>query len=251
MSKQTFDINKLRVASPCSVSWNSMTGSDQKRFCDSCQLNVYNFAEMTAEEVRNLIAESEGRICGRLYRRTDGTVLTKDCPVGFRVYRQRVARFAGAALATVLGLFSVSFAQKTDEKPADASQIKIVRMVSQENILSGTVIDQNGGVIPNAEITLRKGTEIIVSMRSDEKGVFSIPALIAGDYSLEIKALDFKTLIVENVKIGENEKSQIDVTLNVDPVGFMGIVELPVQVHFSSDGGTTTIKREMLDKFND
>ena len=49
------------------------------RHCTLCDLNVYNFAELTREEIRALLT-SEGRVCGRLYRRADGTLLTRDCP---------------------------------------------------------------------------------------------------------------------------------------------------------------------------
>src|SRR5262245_58525824 len=98
----------LRVASPCHVSWDAMTGTDRVRFCSSCQLNVYNFAAMTGDEVRSLIATSEGRVCGRMYRRTDGTLITRDCPVGLRAVRKRVRRMVGAAFAALLSLSSVA-----------------------------------------------------------------------------------------------------------------------------------------------
>jgi len=55
-------------------------------------LNVYNFAEMTRDEVRDLLARTEGRVCARLYRRADGTVLTRDCPTGLRALRRRGIR---------------------------------------------------------------------------------------------------------------------------------------------------------------
>ena len=131
MENQKFDINKLRVASPCSVGWDEMKGNERVRRCDSCELNIYNIAEMTKAEAGDLIANREGRLCIRLYKRADGTVLTKDCPVGFRAYQKRVARFAGATLATIIGLFSVSFGQKEDKNSGDASKVKIVRTVNQ------------------------------------------------------------------------------------------------------------------------
>ena len=127
MENQKFDINKLRVASPCSVGWETMTGDERVRHCRSCQLNVYNIAGRTSGEVKSLIENREGRLCIRLYKRTDGTVLTKDCPIGFRAYQKRIARFAGATLATVLGLFSISFGQKEDKNSDDTSKVKILR----------------------------------------------------------------------------------------------------------------------------
>src|SRR5687767_1276640 len=108
MTEPKFNIDNLRVAAPCPAAWENMAGDERARYCQSCQLTVYNFSEMSAREVYDLIAKSEGRICGRLYRRADGTVLTKDCPTGLRAYHKRVTRFAGAALAAILGLVSVS-----------------------------------------------------------------------------------------------------------------------------------------------
>ncbi len=96
-----FDIERLLVASPCSVAWEAMAGDERVRHCDSCRLNVYNTAEMTRAEVEAMVLGREGRLCVRMYRRADGTVLTKDCPVGLRAYARRVGRLATAAAGAV------------------------------------------------------------------------------------------------------------------------------------------------------
>ncbi|MEP7074215.1 MAG: hypothetical protein ABI878_00280 [Acidobacteriota bacterium] len=132
MSPQKFDVNSLRIASPCSVGWDTMSGDDRKRFCSSCELSVYNISELTEVEVTRLIRESKGRICMRLRRRADGTVITQDCPVGMRAVRKSVGVLAGATMAAILGLFSVSFGQKNDDQniTIDASKFKIARVDS-------------------------------------------------------------------------------------------------------------------------
>ena len=84
-----FDINSMKVASPCGVPWASMTGDERARHCGQCSMTVYNIAELTAAETERLIANSDGRLCIRLYRRADGTVMTKDCPTGLRAVRRR------------------------------------------------------------------------------------------------------------------------------------------------------------------
>src|SRR5262245_27890709 len=106
------NLDQIRVASPCPVGWETMTGDERVRFCSLCQLNVYNFAELTRIEAEELIRTTEGRICGRLYRRTDGTVITRDCPIGVRAIRRKVARVATAAFATIISLCSIAFGQK-------------------------------------------------------------------------------------------------------------------------------------------
>src|SRR5262245_1451782 len=92
-------LDDVRIASPCTASWDAMTGSETVRFCDQCRLSVYNLSAMTAAEAAALVERTEGRMCARLYRRADGTVITRDCPVGLRAAMRRAGRAAGAALA--------------------------------------------------------------------------------------------------------------------------------------------------------
>ena len=75
MKRQT-DVLNLRVASPCHVGWETMSGDDRVRFCDSCKLNVYDLAGLTTAEIKSLISKTEGGICGRLHCRADGTIIT-------------------------------------------------------------------------------------------------------------------------------------------------------------------------------
>src|ERR671916_798746 len=98
MDKDNDLLNRLRIASPCTVGWERMTGDERVRFCEQCNLHVYNISAMTEAEVASLIKSQEGRLCARLYRRADGTVLTRDCPVGLRALRRRMSKTAGAVL---------------------------------------------------------------------------------------------------------------------------------------------------------
>jgi hypothetical protein len=100
-------LNDLRIATPCRASWEAMRGDDRVRFCDSCSKQVYNVSGLTAEAAVALIRESEGRLCVRLYRRNDGTVLTADCPVGLRsALRRRLVRLATAGVVAFATLRS-------------------------------------------------------------------------------------------------------------------------------------------------
>src|SRR5262245_54731599 len=95
---QPFSLDLIDVASPCSAPWEEMPGSDTVRHCAQCGQNVYNLSGMTREEAQALVQGQEGRICVRFFRRTDGTLLTRDCPVGLRMLRRRLLRrLAGAA----------------------------------------------------------------------------------------------------------------------------------------------------------
>ena len=96
----------VRVAAPCKADWNQMMGDERVRFCGACSLNVYNLSAMTRSEAENLIARSEGRLCVKFYRRRDGSIITRDCPVGLRAIRRRVSYVAKAVCSMLFGLLA-------------------------------------------------------------------------------------------------------------------------------------------------
>ena len=96
----------VSVAAPCHESWDAMPGTDQVRSCERCQHKVYNLSEMSASEAESLIQSAEGRLCVRFYRRADGTVMTKDCPVGTTAIRQKRIAQATAGVAAAVGAAS-------------------------------------------------------------------------------------------------------------------------------------------------
>jgi hypothetical protein len=253
MKAKGFDVNSLRVASPCPVGWETMSGDQRVRHCGSCELNVYNISAMTSAEAERLIVNRGGRLCIRLYKRADGTVLTQDCPVGLRAYRKRVAKFAGAALTAVLGLFSVSFGQqKADGKVIDASKVKIAKTVTsnQESSLTGSVVDQQGAVIPGAKVVISGSQDLVRKTTSDENGLFTFTGLPAGIYRLNVSRAGFAPSIVENLKIGDREKNEIKVVLYAKPqevVGLLGI-EYPVEIDPTTSSITTVITPRMIEK---
>jgi hypothetical protein len=106
MAKFTSPLNNLKVASPCSQDWDAMIGSERKRFCGECKLNVYNLSGMTRTDAENLLLNSEGRLCVRFYKRADGTLLTQDCPVGWQALKKRVSGTAAAFVSLIFGLLS-------------------------------------------------------------------------------------------------------------------------------------------------
>lgn len=99
-------LDEISVASPCPANWDDMIGTERARFCGQCSLNVYNLSAMTRTEAEDLISHTEGRLCVRFFRRSDGTVLTQNCPIGFAAVRARLKRRATAMLTTAFGFLA-------------------------------------------------------------------------------------------------------------------------------------------------
>jgi hypothetical protein len=91
-------LDDVEVAAPCKADWDQMIGSERVRFCGQCNLNVFNLSAMSRVEAESLIARTDG-LCVKFYRRFDGSIITRDCPVGLRAIQRRVSYLAKAILA--------------------------------------------------------------------------------------------------------------------------------------------------------
>jgi hypothetical protein len=115
-------LDNLKIASPCSADWNAMHGDERKRFCGDCKLNVYNLSGMTRYDAEHLLRLSEGRLCVRYFQRADGTVLTRNCPVGWARVKQRVSILAATVFSLVVSLFAGIFVVGFFKTPRDANR---------------------------------------------------------------------------------------------------------------------------------
>ncbi len=94
-----------------------------KRFCGDCRLFVYDVSKLTTLEAWHLLRQGEGRTCVRLYTRADGTVLTRDCPTGLRLARQKVVRSALAAAAMMAAAVAFVLQSLVDVAPGPLASV--------------------------------------------------------------------------------------------------------------------------------
>ena len=99
-------LDQLSLATPCGEAWDAMTGDERVRICDKCRLRVYNLTGMIPLEAEQFLTAREGAGCPRIYRRVDGSILTRDCPRGIRR-----ARLATVAVIGVAALFLFAMEQ--------------------------------------------------------------------------------------------------------------------------------------------
>lgn len=112
---------QIKVASPCSEKWESMRGDERRRFCEKCQLHVHDLRSLSETEATELLRGASGRVCGRVFQRADGTVLTKDCPVGEATLRRRMVMSVVAVAAlfvAVAGLLNGARSRGFDDNEA-------------------------------------------------------------------------------------------------------------------------------------
>ena len=188
-------LDQIKIASPCSADWEQMKGNDRVRFCGECKKNVFNLSAMTRRDAEALLKETNGNICARSYRRTDGTVLTEDCPVGLRVKVARVQRRVGWAVAGALS-FATVWGQGS-------------------SALSGRVTDQMGAAV-SATITVTDSkTGDSQQTKADADGKFRVGSLPPGIYTITAESPGFYKHTQSDVRVDAIGPAKLDVTLRV------------------------------------
>ena len=82
--------------------------------------------------------------------------------------------------------------------------------------IRGTVLDSSGSVVPNAAIIVtNQDTGVIRNSASTGDGVYTIPSLLAGKYTVEAKAEGFSTAQAKDAVVTVGSDTRVDLTLQV------------------------------------
>ncbi|MBZ5495284.1 MAG: carboxypeptidase-like regulatory domain-containing protein [Acidobacteriia bacterium] len=107
--------------------------------------------------------------------------------------------------------------------------------------LIGVVVDQSGGVIPGAEVTVHNdATGAEFKTVTTENGTFSIPALAAGTYTATVSVPNFKQAVVKDIKVVAGNPSSIRVQLQVGGTSETVTVQANAEVVQASSATITT-----------
>ena len=226
MARSQVDLDLITVASPCPVAWGDMAGDERKRFCNQCNLNVYNISAMTRSEAESFIANAEGRICAKLYRRADGSIITKDCPVGLRAIRKKVSRTAAATFSALVSLFGGQslFAHQQQK---DSSKVDVQRTVRRygQAAIEGTVTDIVNAVIIGADVRLiNERTKQEIKTRTNDSGRFRFTEVEPGGYTIHVDSPGFVSLKFSGLKFEEEVALNLNVKLSVGALEMVGLL---------------------------
>src|SRR5947208_3438876 len=98
-------LNSITIPVTCPVPWDTMRGDHRTRFCDQCSQNVHDVSELTRDEAIKLVTGGEKLPCLRIYRRSDGRVMTADC----MTKRERAWKWLNRRSRWAAALFALVF----------------------------------------------------------------------------------------------------------------------------------------------
>jgi hypothetical protein len=223
MAKSIDPLANLRGAAPCPANWSEMAGDERVRHCALCQLNVYNFAELTRPEVERLLTQSEGRVCGRLYRRADGTVITRDCPTGLQALRQRSMKAASALFAAVLSLVGAASANAANDSRGHSTAVmKIRRSPAGAKTAIRGVVENDGAGLSGVAVKLSSpALDVVRIAMTDGDGAFAFTDIPPGKYDLHAELTGLEPAILRNAAVGAHQTAFVKMSM---PVLVTGII---------------------------
>ena len=229
MSIKKRRLDQLKIISPCSNDWNRMSGDEKKRFCSRCNKFVYDFSQMTQQQVDTIVSIHQGRMCARMTRWPDGSLITLETPPIHTVVAHRAPPVVNATLAAILCLsapanglnVAVSAAQliaRTDTNNDNARTPN----GGGEALVGGTVRDWLGTNIPNAVVKLipEEGAEL--KTKSTAEGEFAFAQVPYGAYIMLVEAQGFYTNVNTNVIVDTPHDMRFDLTMKAKPGPIMG-----------------------------
>ncbi len=252
MSQRDEFLNRLQTSFECPESWDGMQGSESSRFCSQCQCEVFDLAQMTADEVQQRLEATRGKMCARMTREGGRLLLQRpaDKP---SPPRRRIAGKISPIAATLLGAWlsigysgaqtstsETSRASSLDSDPdraepdrAEEDDRRRQELASSDDAaLSGTLRDGEGLAVAGATVVVREvlGGQERTAV-SDDFGFYLFERLPTGVYDLraELKGLEFdqaQNLILE---AGKERAANLKASL-VRGMTTMGIM-MPPQLH--------------------
>ena len=114
-------------------------------------------------------------------------------------------------------------------------------------IISGTVTDESGALVPNATITItNKGTGVARNITSNTDGTFSAAALPAGQYDVRAEVQGFRTTLREaQVEVGSS--TTVNLTMTVGASKEVVTVEAATaQINYENHEIQGVIQREAI-----
>jgi ankyrin repeat protein len=210
-------LRSITVTSPCLADWDQMTGNDQIRFCEHCNLKVHNISELSYSQAARLVARSQGRLCVRYYRDSQGAAITKQTTRKLHQIGRRASRLAAGAFSATLSLATATAQTSANFQSSSAynSHAQPDKSVFASTIV-GTITDPNSAVIAGATISiLNREANLSLYTSTGDDGTFRFDQLATGVYEIRVTAPGFAPSEDNGIFVQANGETRVDRSLSI------------------------------------
>ncbi len=230
------NFRSLKIADPCSESWDEMSGNERVRFCSHCSKHVNDLSAATRKDALRLVKRANGNICIR-YRIDPVTQQPVFVDTLVRITRRAPSLAAGVVGAT-LGLSALTYAQGAPAATShSATRTAAIGTPAagetsskSSGTLYGTVFDPNGAVVVDASITLVRPDDSILARRvTDSVGNYSFNEDLNQPFRIVVNAVGFESEHgTYEYAVAPGATLRHDITLDVGDIEIMvgGVVSV-------------------------
>ena len=95
----------------------------------------------------------------------------------------------------------------------------LLRAQTVTGTILGNILDSSAAAVPNAQITItNQDTGVVRETASTGDGIYNVPSLLPGKYTVEAKAPGFSPGGVKDVVVNVGSNTRVDVTLQLGQV---------------------------------
>ena len=180
----------ISIPKPCHENWQEMSPLEKRRFCGSCQKQVFDFTKSSDREIIQKF-NTEVSICGRFLK----TQLNRDLTIPKQKSNVWVAGVSGIlsflSLGNQQGFSQEIKIEQTEKTNASQQQTSIPK-----NKISGNITEKTGP-FPGVRITNIKSQK---ATSSDFDGNFTIEAVIGDKLLFEFVGMENQTLTIQSME---------------------------------------------------
>lgn len=190
---------------PCLEKWDSMDDNDLGKYCPVCKTDIFNFLDLTDDELVEILKYAPERVCGKFKASQLGRpiIVKEDSPVS------KNPRFKTMLAATVMLAVATPFLNAQDVMPMKPS---FVNVQSQADSIPLKEVGENLRVL-KGRVLFALDDEPLVGVAVSIKGTkIGVVANIDGEYELKIPLNHFegqRSIIIEFSFIG-CEKREVE-----------------------------------------
>ncbi len=151
----------LKISQPCSADWNSMSPTNQGKYCSTCSKQVFDMTHSSPEKIYEVYKSQKGDACMRI--NSDNLnkrfmIPAKPWYASLRSNYQKAALFIGIQLLAFSQIKAQVKALTGRDKNSDGQQRKYLKSIT----ISGMVADSGClEPIPFVKVQVRKENRII------------------------------------------------------------------------------------------
>lgn len=220
-----------------------MSGNDLSRRCQTCDRDIHDLSMLSKAQITDLLSEDSKRVCVRLQRKPDGSILYAQRTKNVFIYRKRVAQIASAFFASMIGLFTVTAPAQTYSGNYDGQGIRSSTSFGVARI-EGRITDMTGSSIPGATITIITSSGKKYIKTSDSKGRFRFTSFaLQGKNDISVECTGFKTFR-DIFTLHTREMIEYPITLDVGDVVGVVVVKSPGMIDMRKTEISTIMRND-------